>query len=90
MESHKIWMEQCEATRVIRESFGLRSALDYLIGEKLLTFASLADKCPECAEELPSFQAEIWNIFDSIEIAGYLTKLKPKQRTALRKLLYLR
>ena len=39
MDFHKIWQEQCEATRTIRERFGVENALDYLIGEKLLIFA---------------------------------------------------
>ena len=33
MEFHKVWQEQCEATRTIRERFGVKSALDYLVGE---------------------------------------------------------
>jgi len=30
MDFHKIWQEQCEATRTIRERFGVKNALDYL------------------------------------------------------------
>jgi len=40
MDFHKIWQEQCEATHTIRERFGVKNALDYLVGEKLLNFAS--------------------------------------------------
>ena len=40
MDCHKICQEQCAATRAIRERFGVKSALDYLVGEKLLNFAS--------------------------------------------------
>jgi len=29
---HRIWIEQCAATKDIREAFGLKNALDYLIG----------------------------------------------------------
>ena len=34
-----IWKEQCEAARGVREQHGVVSALDYLIGEKLMTYA---------------------------------------------------
>jgi hypothetical protein len=37
-EFHKIWIEQCEAARDIREGFGVEKALGYLIGEKLLNY----------------------------------------------------
>ena len=38
IEFHKIWVDQCVATEGIRDHFGLESALDYLVGEKLFTF----------------------------------------------------
>ena len=43
-EYHKIWIEQCAATEDIRDRFGAKNALDYLIGEKLFTFVKYA--CP--------------------------------------------
>jgi len=52
MDFHKIWEEQCEATRTIRERFGVENPLDYLIGEKLLNFAKAADQDPDFATEL--------------------------------------
>ena len=33
-----VWVEQCEASWRLRERFGVKSALDYLVGEKLLNF----------------------------------------------------
>ena len=39
MDFHKLWQEQCTATRTIRERLGVENALDYRIGEKLLNFA---------------------------------------------------
>ena len=39
MRFEKIWAEQCKATKRIKRSFGAKSALDYLIGEKLTAFA---------------------------------------------------
>jgi hypothetical protein len=90
MKLHRIWVEQCRATNAIRRRFGVKSALDYLIAEKLVNFAAAADHESEFARELPLFQAAVWKTFNPYEIAGYLLSLKPKQRTRLRKLLYLR
>ncbi len=88
MDYHKIWQEECEASRTIRERFGIKNALDYLVGEKLLDFAKEADRSPEFASELPRFQAEVWDLFNPYELAGYLASLKPSVRNALQKLLY--
>lgn len=57
MRFEKIWIEQCKATRVIRRRFGVKSALDYLVGEKLVRFAQERDRCPEFAREFPRFLA---------------------------------
>lgn len=86
----KIWVQQCKATKGIKRRFGVKSALDYLIREKLLNFADAAEQHPEFARELPRFLAEVWRIFNQYEIAGYVASLKPKQRKRLRGLLYLR
>jgi hypothetical protein len=42
MRFEKIWIEQCRATRCIKRRFGAKSAPDYLVGEKLPTFAGAA------------------------------------------------
>jgi hypothetical protein len=88
MDSHKIWQEQCEATRTIRERFGVKNALDYLVGEKLLNFAREADRNPEFAAEFPRFQAAVWDVFNPYELSGYLNSLKPSVRKKLQTLLY--
>jgi hypothetical protein len=88
MDFHKIWEEQCEATRTIRERFGIENALDYLVGEKLLNFAKAADQDPDFAAELPRFQAAVWEIFNPYELRGYVASLKPAARKKLQKLLY--
>ena len=36
MDPSKIWIEQCDAARWIEDDFGVRYALDYLVGEKFL------------------------------------------------------
>lgn len=59
----KIWVQQLKATKGIRRRFGVESALDYLIREKLLNFAEAAEERPEFARELPRFLAQVWQIF---------------------------
>ena len=86
----KIWVQQCKATKGIKRRFGVKSALDYLIREKLLNFADAAEQRPEFARELPRFLAEVWRIFNQYEIAGYVASLKPNSGKRLRSLLYLR
>ena len=88
MKFHKIWVQQCRATRRIKQQFGVKSALDYLLGEKLVNFAEAADQRPEFAAELPRFQAAVGNVFNPYELAGYLTILNPSRRKKLHKLLY--
>jgi hypothetical protein len=90
MRFEKIWVEQCRATRGIRRRFGAKSALDYLIGEKLSRFAEAAEHHPEFAKELPRFLAAIWRTFNEYELAGYVASTKPSVRMQLRRLLYLR
>ena len=88
MKFEKVWVKQCRATRRIKKQFGVKSALDYLLGEKLLNFAEVAEDRSEFAAELPRFQAKVWNVFNPYELAGYLTTLKPSRRKKLQKLLY--
>jgi hypothetical protein len=71
-----IWKEQCEAARGVREQHGVVSALDYLVGEKLMTYAETAVGRPEFARELPRFVAEIRSIFSAEEIRLYLEHLE--------------
>jgi hypothetical protein len=70
-----IWKEQCEAARGVREQHGVVSALDHLIGEKLMTYAETAVRRPEFAREMPRFVAEIRSIFSVEEIRLYLEHL---------------
>jgi hypothetical protein len=90
MRFEKIWVEQCRATRGIRRRFGAKSALDYLIGEKLIRFAEAAEQHPEFAKELPRFLAAIWRTFNEYEVAGYVASTSRATRMQLRRLLYLR
>ena len=90
MRFEKIWAKQCRATKAIKRRFGAKSALDYLIGEKLMMFADAAKDHPEFAKELPRFLAAVWRVFNEYEIAGYVASRKPAARKTLRQLLYLR
>jgi hypothetical protein len=71
-----IWKQQCVAARGVRVQHGTLSALDYLIGEKLLTYADTAVTRPEFARGLPRFVAEVRDIFSGEEIRHYLDHLE--------------
>ena len=77
-----IWIEQCAAARRIREDHGLRSAFNYLVGEKLMTFAEAAVTRPEFARELPRFVAEVRRLFSSDDIRRQLERIEQKERKA--------
>ena len=89
MGFEKIWVSQCKATKRVKKRFGAKSALDYLISEKLLAFAEQANQEPEFAKELPRFLAAVWQLFNQYELAGYVTSQRPAVRKSLRKLLYM-
>jgi hypothetical protein len=57
-KAHHIWMEQCEAAHAIKSRFGVADAFDYLVGEKLLNFASAAADHSDFARELPRFVSD--------------------------------
>jgi hypothetical protein len=57
------WIVQCEAARQVKKRFGLANALDYLIGEKLLTFCPSGRRYVEFSQELPNFLQEIRAVF---------------------------
>lgn len=75
LECHKIWIEQCAATEDIRERFGIKNALDYLVDEKLFAFLDAAEQDPAFAAELPAFVAEIRRLFTVQELRDYLDQL---------------
>ena len=75
-EYHKIWIEQCAAAEDIRDRFGTKNALDYLIGEKLFTFVMASEQDSEFAAQLPAFVAAIQRLFSAEEIRAYLDHLE--------------
>ncbi len=80
MEREPLWMEQCAATRAIAERFGTQSALDYLIGEKLLDFMVAAEAEPGTAEQLPLFVSEVASIFHKKDLEHYFRDKKRFRR----------
>ena len=79
-EFSAIWIDQCEAARDIRDAWGTRKALGYLIGEKLLNYIRASDSDPSWAAKLPLFAAEISRIFTTEEVRAYFattTRLGP-------------
>jgi len=66
-----IWIEQCDAARDIRDAWGTRKALGYLVGEKLLNYIQAADADPAWQANLPQFAAEIRQIFTNEELRTY-------------------
>jgi hypothetical protein len=73
---HKIWIEQCEATSVIRQRYGLKAAFDYAVAEKLLNFASAASQHPSFARELPRFVAQVRQLFTPEEIRTHIERIE--------------
>jgi hypothetical protein len=73
---HEIWIEQCEATSVIRQRYGLKAAFDYAVAEKLLNFASVASQHPSFARELPRFVAQVRQLFTPEEIRMHIERIE--------------
>ena len=90
MRFEKIRVNQCRATKRIRRHFDAESALDYVIGEKLVMFAQAAEDHSEFAAELSRFLAAVWQLFNKYELAEYVASQKPATRKQLRSLLYMK
>ncbi len=75
-KAHNIWIEQCEAAQTIKARFGLTAAFDYLVGEKLMSFASAASRHPDFARELPRFVSEVRRIFTPDEISAQMAHIE--------------
>lgn len=78
---HKIWIEQCAATRSIRERYGLQAAFDYLVAEKLLNFSEAATRHPTFAQELPRFVAEVRSIFSTEELYSEIDRVEKEENS---------
>jgi hypothetical protein len=78
-KAHKIRIEQCEAAQTIKARFGLTAAFDYLVGEKLMSFASAASRYPDFARELPRFVSAVRRMFTPDEIGAQLAQIERSQ-----------
>ena len=74
--ARELWQEQCEAARGVREQFGVQAAFDYIVGEKLLLFATSAEQDRHLAADLPWFVAEARQLFTAEEIEHHLQRLE--------------
>jgi hypothetical protein len=72
MEPCKMWIEKCDAARMIEDEFGTDKALTYLIGEKFLDYLEAAERLPDFRAEIPAFVAEIKTIFEPRQLAEFL------------------
>ena len=77
---HEIWMEQCEAAEAIRLRYGVESAFDYVVGEKLLNFAEAAADHSEFAQALPQFVSRVRGMFTLEEMAAHLARTERRRR----------
>jgi len=78
-QAHNIRIEQGEAAQTIKARFGLTAAFDYLVGEKLMSFASAASRHPDFARELPQFVSEVRRMFTPDEIGAQLAQIERSQ-----------
>ena len=77
---HEIWMEQCEAAETIKLRYGVESAFDHAVGEKLLNFAEeAAAEHPECAQALPQFVSRVRGMFTPQEMAAHLARTERRR-----------
>jgi hypothetical protein len=69
------WKETCDAARMVRAAFGLENALQYLVGDKLFTYLSIAERDTGVAAEMPFIIMEVKRIFTASELKQYLDRL---------------
>ena len=81
-----VWMEQCEAAEAIMHRFGVEPAFDYIVGEKLVSFAQAAAERPEFAQALPGFVSRLRRMFTAEEMQDNFTRferlLRDREETA--------
>ena len=77
---HEIWMEQCETAEAIRVRYGVESAFDYMVGEKLLNFAGAAATHAEFAQALPQFVSRVRDMFAPEEMKAHLARTERRRR----------
>jgi hypothetical protein len=76
---HEIWIEQCDAAQNIKLRYGLIAAFDYVVGEKLLNFASAAYRHAEFARELPGFVTRVRCLFTPQEMRVQIARIEQQR-----------
>lgn len=82
--SHNIWIEQCHAAETIKRRYGIESAFDYLVTQKLPTFAEAAERHAAFARALPRFITRVRQTFTPQEILTHLARIECERRKAER------
>ena len=77
---HEIWIEQYHAAEDIKQRYGLQAAFDYLVAEKLQSFANAAASRPEFARELPRFVSRVRLMFTQTEIRTHIARVERELR----------
>lgn len=80
------WPEHCLAAKKIRRTFGVRKALEYLVGEKFLTLVRLLEPQWRAAEGLGMlnpFAVRIKKMFSQNELEAYIHQCRNTDRTRL-------
>jgi hypothetical protein len=74
-----IWQAQCDATKVIRQRYGVKRALEYLVGEKLIQYAELTERDARLSAPLAAFVAEVRQLFSHEELQEYVEALEQQK-----------
>jgi hypothetical protein len=80
---YEIWYEQFDAAESIKLRYGVKSAFEYIVGEKLLNFADASAERPEFAREFPQFVAAVRNLFEIGEMIPLLNQMEEELESQL-------
>jgi hypothetical protein len=69
----------CAATQAARERQGVDSALEYLIGEKLIGIAGMESVDVEWERVLPEFAKRIHQLFTASELECYFQRVEQEE-----------
>lgn len=73
----QLWHDQCAAARGLISKIGWETTVEYLVGEKFVSFITNdLEHCPELNEDLPKFIREIKDMFSQEELRDYLMNVK--------------
>lgn len=75
----RLWQEQCDAARRIRDHFGTAKALTYLVGGKFLGLLRDLERDHRLAPDVEDFAAEIRTIFTPADLREYLRRARSRK-----------